>query len=57
MLTRVRASPARLHWEMAKSLGCQHSDRVGDRRRHNRHAGFADPVVDLLSVEITFMPP
>jgi hypothetical protein len=46
--SRESALHARLHWEMAKSLGCQHSDRVGDRRSHNRHAGFADPVVDLI---------
>ena len=30
-------------WGMAKSLACEHSDRVGDRRSHNRHTGFVDP--------------
>jgi len=42
---------------MVKSLAYEHSDRVGDGRNHNRHTGFADPAVDLLSVEITFMSP
>src|SRR5215831_2017534 len=28
---------------MAKSLACQHGDRVGDRWSHNRHTGFVDP--------------